>query len=95
MSANQPSKFDMPEEYERLTSEERGILLDWIDQKITPAKSVYKWATSYGLKHQFEVSSEGFYITNGQFKGAMLAAGYQPSSPYKNNWHFRIRLRKR
>jgi hypothetical protein len=35
-------------------------------------------ASSYALKHYFEVADDGFYITNGQFKGAMLEAGFEP-----------------
>jgi len=79
---------DRPEAYEKLTPEEQAALLEWIRLAIKPAKSVAP-TTSYGIKHDFEVP--GFYITNGQLKGAMLAAGYAPVDPDELNWEFRIR----
>lgn len=33
----------------------------------------------------------GFYVTNGAFKGAMLAAGYKPVKRGEQNWQFRQR----
>ena len=49
----------------------------------------YSTRTSYGIKHDFE--REGFYLTNGQFKGAMLAAGYDPEKANELNWTFKIK----
>ena len=48
--------------------------------------------TSYWLKHEFE--RDGFYITNGQFKGTkgtMSVCGYRPIAAYEQNWTFRCR----
>lgn len=45
-----------------------------------------------GVKGFLDLGYEGFYITNGQFKGAMLAAGYQPANANELNWRFRINV---
>ncbi|MCI0527598.1 MAG: hypothetical protein L0Y56_09170, partial [Nitrospira sp.] len=49
--------------------------------------------TSYEMKRDFE--KVGFHINNGQFKGAMLEAGYTPTedSSKQVNWVFRSRPR--
>ncbi|MDP9476457.1 MAG: hypothetical protein M3R38_12375 [Actinomycetota bacterium] len=49
---------------------------------------------SYTMKHDFETAG-GFYVTNGQFKGAMLAAGYQPAKRGEQNWRFRQKPTKK
>ena len=74
-----------PEDFHNLNPEEREILTNWIRANLKPIKSVNKMHTSYGLKHYFERDKEnkGFYITNGQFKGAMLECGFKP---YQQNW---------
>jgi hypothetical protein len=79
---------DYPEAYEKLAPAEQAALLEWIRLTIKPVKTVAP-STSYGIKHTFE--EVGFYISNGQFKGAMLAAGYAPVNPDELNWEFRIR----
>src|SRR5215207_4968493 len=79
---------DRPEAYDNLSPVEQATLLEWMRLAIKPAKTVAP-STSYGIKHDFE--KVGFYITNGQFKGAMLTAGYPPANPNELNWEFRIR----
>ena len=79
---------DRPEAYEKLAPAEQAALLEWIRLAIKPAKTIAP-NTSYGIKHDFE--SVGFYISNGQLKGAMLTAGYAPVDPDELNWEFKIR----
>jgi hypothetical protein len=79
---------DRPEAFERMTPAEQAALLKWIRLAIKPAKTVAP-NTSYGIKHDFE--SVGFYISNGQLKGAMLTAGFAPVDSDELNWEFRIR----
>ena len=79
---------DRPEAYKRLYTAEQAALLEWIRLAVKPAKTAGP-GTSYGIKHDFEKA--GFYISNGRFKGAMLAAGYAPVDPTELNWRFRIR----
>lgn len=85
------SECNNPAEYEKLTQSEKEQLKMWIDQYIKPhlVKKYNPYRTSYGLKHLFQ-SKGGFYVTNGQFKGAMLAAGFEPESFKDINWVFKI-----
>lgn len=83
--------YNDPKEFEYLSTEQQNILLDWCDL-IGKISGINERHTSYGLKHIFEKSQYGFYISNGMFKGAMLKLGYKytqchPSSP---NWYFNI-----
>ncbi len=83
------AELDPPAEYAKLSRVEQAALLSWIAEHISPRKTPNK-RTSYGIKHAFEASVGGFYISNGAFKGAMLAAGYEPVYPEERNWRFRI-----
>jgi hypothetical protein len=80
--------LDLPAVYDELNQAEKDALAYWIEHAICKATK-YSNRTSYGIKHDFE--REEFYITNGQFKGAMLAAGYQPEDAQELNWTFKIK----
>jgi len=73
-----------------LSAEQQAVLIGWIQDVLVPSKSVYRRVT-YEMKHDFEREPEGFYVTNGMFKGAMLKAGYQPVNAEAVNWRFRVR----
>lgn len=92
---SEPSEMDLPERYRWLTSEQKEILRKWIDANIVPARRVPTSAkapkTSYSLKERFEKSPEGFYVTNGAFKAAMLEAGFKPVDAKAMNWRFRAK----
>ena len=47
--------------------------------------------TSYGMKHILHDDTE-VYLTNNQFKDAMLLAGYKPVDPNELNWRYWIAL---
>lgn len=84
-------KANNPNDFESLTASQKEILLDWCDL-IGKISTINKKHSSYGLKHIFEKSKNGFYVTNGMFKGAMLKLEYEyelchPTSP---NWYFNI-----
>lgn len=83
-AANDPAAF------QRLTPQEQSALVDWIRAVLAPAKTVFR-RTSYGMKHDFEREPDGFYIYNGAFKGAMLAAGFDPVEASELNWRFRVK----
>ena len=83
-------EVDLPEHYDKLTSEQKAILCGWIDCNLLPRRTVNRNYSSYGLKHLFEESALGFYITNGQFKGAMLECGFDPYDEDDKNWCFGI-----
>jgi hypothetical protein len=80
---------DDPKEYNALSPEEQQVVQYWISKAIRPANSVAS-SSSYGLKHDYEHESMR-YLTNGQFKGAMLSAGYTPVNERAQNWLFKIR----
>ncbi len=89
-----PEDLDLnkPEDFYNLNPEQREILINWIRTNLKPIKSVNRKHSSYGLKHYFEHDKEnnGFYIHNGQFKGAMLECGFKPYKEWELNWHFCI-----
>ena len=66
---------------------------DWIKENIRHADAHGEAYNSYGLKHRME-REIGIYVTNNQFKHAMLLAGYRPHNPNVLNWEFDIELRK-
>lgn len=82
-------RVDPPSEYYELPAEERIELLAWIWSSLKPLKSKIHRSSSYGLKHLLEEDT-GLYVTNGQFKGAMRDAGYEPVEPGERNWRFRV-----
>lgn len=65
---------------------------DWIKENVISSKKVYD-QSSYSLKHILQHDIE-LYLTNNQFKDAMLLAGYEPVDPDQLNWHFKIILRR-
>ena len=80
---------DHPKEFYELTDEQQERLLSWCNSldKIDS----FNWNnSSYGLKHIFEDSPQCFYVTNGQFKGAMLLAGFSVKDKNQVNWNFNV-----
>ena len=69
-----------------------ALVCDWIDSNIVPRKTPLYDHTSYGLKHIFERDT-GLYLTNNEFKDAMLMCGYEPVNPYELNWCYCISAR--
>ncbi len=76
--------------WDQLPADQQATLVKWIRDVLVPAYRVFN-RTSYGMKHDFERAPGGFYVTNGMFKGAMLAAGHHPVNASEINWRFRIR----
>lgn len=68
-----------------------SLVFGWIHDHISPASRTYTRSTSYGFKHMVE-NEIGHYITNNQFKDAMLLCGYQPVKPNETNWMFKIKV---
>lgn len=73
-----------------LTTKEHETLIDWIKGNLTPRKTFNSRKTSYGLKHIFEQSPNGFYIENDIFKAAMLECGFKVQNKAAVNWVFNI-----
>jgi len=68
---------------------EIDLVYNWIDENIYPRKTPLLDYTSYGIKHILE-SDTGIYLTNNEFKDAMLLRGYSPINPCELNWCYCI-----
>ena len=80
------------EAYTAMPGYKREAIKLWITLSMVPAGRVAPYCTSYGLKHDAE-SALSLYVSNDQFKGAMLALGYSPVDHREPNWRFRIKPR--
>jgi hypothetical protein len=83
---------DNHEEFDAIADKQRETLLSWIRQTYVMAKGIYN-STSVRLKRDFEATVD-FSVSNGAFKGAMLAVGFDPVDNLQRNWRFRIRPMK-
>lgn len=79
-----------PDDFLTLSPDEQKKLLELIALYLRPRKTLNTRHSSYGLKHQFERLMPGGYLTNGQMKGAMLAAGYEAGDQQFINWTFNV-----
>lgn len=71
------------------TIEEQESVRTWIHKSIKPRKTPLMTRSSYGIKHILERDT-GIYLTNNEFKDAMLLEGYHPTDPNSLNWHYCI-----
>ena len=74
---------------DRLITDEPEVIQDavceWITRYLAPRKTpMFTWS-SYGIKHVLQ-SDTGIYLTNNQFKDAMMRCGYDPVDPDTLNW---------
>lgn len=91
---NDWAKEDYPEKFDQLPQEHQDALLDWIDSNLKPIQGFNALHTSYGLKHLVHLENgEDSYFTNGEFKGAMLKAGYKVRNSSELNWVFNVSQR--
>lgn len=74
----------------KLTNAEYDALIMWIKENLYPRDTFNDVKTSYGLKHLFEFSENGFYVDNETFKQAMLECGFKVRNRSKENWVFNI-----
>lgn len=82
------SMMNDPRAFDELSSERQNFLLDWIERNLLPIQSFNNKHTSYGLKQW--ISEDNEYFTNGEFKGAMLKAGYKVQDKSALNWVFNV-----
>ena len=73
---------------------EIDLVCDWIRQNISPRKTPMYERSSYGLKHNLQRDT-GLYLTNNEFKDAMLMCGYPPVDANKLNWYYCISKKSR
>lgn len=89
---------DDPKDYETLTDGQKRALEAWIRLQWVPRKRNLLGAgcsMSYSMSNNVSQQAHApFPVTNGQFKGAMLAAGFEttlpsPARDRDQNWDFR------
>ena len=71
-----------------------NVTMCWIQRNLAPKKSANQTHSSYGIKHLLQHDT-GVYLTNGEFKDAMIKSGYDPINPNDQNWYFRLSERSR
>ncbi len=81
--------IDRPAEFRSLSVEEQTKAIEWCSRYFIRTRTYNDKHTSYGLKHTLQ-DYDGTYLTNGQFKGAMLLCGYLPRNVEDLNWIFQI-----
>jgi hypothetical protein len=77
MTAEQADLTNAPEAFSALPDGQKLYLVCWIARK----RCFGNRERSYALKHRFEESPGGFYVTNAAFKGAMLYVADPAGSP--------------
>lgn len=82
---------DNPASFLSLSPQEKTTLVAWVLNTLVKGKSINTEITSYGIKHLFDKSLNGFYVKNGVMKGAMLIAGFKVNDMQQQNWCFNIR----
>jgi hypothetical protein len=73
-----------------LDPEPRMKLFDWIREAFVADRKELDALSSYQLKHAFE-AEQNVYVTNGQFKGAMLLCGFYPTHADNQYWLFKVK----
>lgn len=81
--------IDHPAQFKELNTDEQQILVEWC-KRLEKIKRFNLGTSSYGMKHVFERSPGGFYITNGALKGAMVVTGFSVKDTEVLNWKFNI-----
>lgn len=84
---------------------EQAFISEWIKNNLTYSPRKLS-STSYGLKAKVEDYLKDLqnrygsdlirdtYISNNQFKDAMLLEGYEPIDPDALNWEYRARFKR-
>jgi uncharacterized protein YozE (UPF0346 family) len=75
-----------------LVPEDMMIVGEWIRNNVRKSEDIHSMS-SYGLKHVLEKDTK-LYLTNNQFKDAMLLSGFYPVDEDELNWKYRIVLKK-
>lgn len=69
--------------------EEISLVCNWIKENIIPRNTPLVGFTSYRIKHIFERDTN-LYLTNNEFKDAMLMCGFYPVNANALNWSYCI-----
>jgi hypothetical protein len=81
------SGVNQPSGYATLTDDQQDEIQEWIARELRPAMAK---GPENGLRlREICQYTGGFYVNNGQFKGAMLVGGYEPIDRTELNWSWR------
>lgn len=69
--------------------EEILVVMKWIKENIFPRKSPLNTSSSYNLEEYMQADT-GIYLSNNEFKDAMLLSGFEPVNPNELNWRYCI-----
>ena len=75
--------------YTDLPIEKQEALINWIRKNIHACKNTNYKYSSYALKECAETFIH-YYISNNQFKDAMLFCGFYPVNPMGLNWYYKM-----
>ena len=81
---------DSPKLFLELSQEEQMELFAWCYNSLDKVGKINHEHTSYGLKHIFERSPLGFYVSNGALAGAMIIAGFKHGFIHGKNMNFNV-----
>lgn len=73
-----------------LPEEKQKEIFDTLNRWFIKSKKTSLRHTSYGMKHWLE-DAINRYITNNQFKDAMLILGFEASNYEELNWCFKVK----
>lgn len=75
--------------FKELSEAEQDKVLGWIKANVFPRQTPLYGHTSYGMKHVLQHRTN-IYVTNNQFKEAMLLCGFYPVEVDVLNWNYSI-----
>lgn len=75
--------------FEEMSEENQEKVIAWIKANIFPGKTKWGERGSYKLKHDLQHDTK-IYMTNNQFKEAMLVCGFRPVKVNELSWYYRI-----
>lgn len=84
-----PAYYLDDELLEDLPKRQQKEVLKWINDNIISRKTPNHSYHTYRLKHVLQWET-GIYLTENQFKDAMLRSGYYPIDKYESSWVFTI-----
>ena len=73
---------------------EQERIFTWIKKNISKRKTPLYGHSSYTLKHLLEKAT-GIYLSNNEFKDAMLLCGFKPIDENDLNWNYCISKRSK
>ncbi len=80
---------DESHHFDELSEAEQEKVMAWIKANVLPKETPLNGHTSYGMKHVLQHRTN-IYVTNNQFKEAMLLCDFYPVCIDELNWRYSI-----